>query len=204
MVGIVLGLAASWLLSAIVLPSVRAGSICACRCCIDYGAHRIAFGRRSRETRLARRPGNPAPRTMIFKPEPEKLWQLIRHEQCCEKLHLDHHLRHRATGGSFPNRAILNLSAKLQFPVCQPLCVEFPGLHRSSRRGAGLDRRNSTFRELFGLSYQVYARSTSGCCQAIASARLLDRKSTFCRNSSFGVPQASHLADALQSAQEER
>jgi hypothetical protein len=58
---------------------------------------------------------------MIFKPEPEKLWQLIRHEQCCEKLHLDHHLRHRTTGGSFPNRAILNLSARLQFPVCQPL-----------------------------------------------------------------------------------
>jgi len=26
------------------LPSLRARSICACRCCIYYGAHRITFG----------------------------------------------------------------------------------------------------------------------------------------------------------------
>src|SRR6266436_8478482 len=41
----------------------------ACRCCIYYGAYRITFGRRSRATRPACRPGNPAPRTIIFKPD---------------------------------------------------------------------------------------------------------------------------------------
>jgi ABC-type antimicrobial peptide transport system permease subunit len=65
-VGIVLGVAASRILSVIVYQASDPGSICACRCCIYYRAHRITFGHRSRETRPARRPGNPAPRTIIF------------------------------------------------------------------------------------------------------------------------------------------
>ena len=48
------------------LPSLRAGSICARLGCIYDGAHRIAFGRRSRETRPAHRSGKTAPRTVIF------------------------------------------------------------------------------------------------------------------------------------------
>src|SRR5260370_1141041 len=48
------------------LPSLRARSIRACCCCIDLAAHRITFGRRTRATRPARRPGNPAPRTIVL------------------------------------------------------------------------------------------------------------------------------------------
>jgi hypothetical protein len=50
------------------LPGIRAGSFCACRGCINFAAHRITLGRRSRAPRPPRRPGKPPPRTIIFDP----------------------------------------------------------------------------------------------------------------------------------------
>ena len=49
------------------LSSHCAGSHSAVRRRIHHSAHRIAFGCRPGETSSARRPGNPAPRTVIFK-----------------------------------------------------------------------------------------------------------------------------------------